>query len=114
MKPFIKLGCAAAMAIGGALWTVQAANALPLAPLAKSSAAPLVEQVAGGCGPGWHPNPWGRCVPNWRGGPGYYGRSGWYGGGYGHPGWRRGGYGHPGWHGGYGGHRGWHGPRHHW
>ncbi|WP_370880064.1 GCG_CRPN prefix-to-repeats domain-containing protein [Labrys monachus] len=26
----------------------------------------LVIKVAGGCGPGWHPNPWGRCVPNRR------------------------------------------------
>jgi len=30
-----------------------------------------VVHVAGGCGPGMHPNPWGRCVPfGWRSGPG--------------------------------------------
>lgn len=109
MKSLVKLGYAAALAIGGSLFTFQAANALPLAPLAKSSAAPLVQQVAGGCGPGWHPDPWGRCVPNWRGGHGFYGRPAWYG----HSGWR----GHGGWHGGHGGwhgghHGGWHGGHH--
>lgn len=34
----------------------------------------VVEFVAGGCGPGFHPNPWGRCRPNDRGyGDGGYG-----------------------------------------
>ncbi len=37
------------------------ANAMPAAPV--SSDMPIVH-VAGGCGPGMHPNPWGRCVPN--------------------------------------------------
>ena len=26
----------------------------------------IVQQAAWGCGPGWHPTPWGRCAPNWR------------------------------------------------
>ena len=26
-------------------------------------------QAAGGCGPGFHPNPWGICRPNWGWGP---------------------------------------------
>jgi len=54
-------------------------------------------QVWGGCGWGFHPNRWGRCVPNrygyyrphWRG---YYGYrphwGGYYGGGY-YPSWRQ-------------------------
>ncbi len=30
-----------------------------------------VIRVAGGCGPGWHPNYYGRCVPNYYGAYGY-------------------------------------------
>ena len=60
----------------------------------------IVERVAGGCGPGFHPNPWGHCRPNDRG---------WgYGGGYGGPR----GYGYGGDRGGYGrGPGGYDGPR---
>nr|WP_297300082.1 hypothetical protein [uncultured Methylovirgula sp.] len=55
-----------------------------------------VEQVAWGCGPGWHPNPWGRCVPNGPGWGAYY-----YGGWHRPWGW--------GWHRPWGWHRwGWH------
>ncbi|WP_342361730.1 GCG_CRPN prefix-to-repeats domain-containing protein [Terrarubrum flagellatum] len=69
-----------------------AAQAMPLAPVEQPAA---ITQVAWGCGPGWHPNPWGRCVPN-RWGPGYgfyrarpfYGPRPWYGPRYGW-GWRR-------------------------
>ncbi len=103
MKPSLELACAAAIAIGGSIVTMQAANALPLAPLDQATA-PLVQDVRWGCGPGWHPNPWGRCVPNWRGGPGWRGRSAW-GGGH----WRGGGWGGPGWRGGHGGWGGGHG-----
>ena len=62
----------------------------------------MLQDVSWGCGPGRHPNPWGRCVPNW-GGPRYYHGGGYYGGRWGwhHRAW----YGH-GWHGG-----GWHGGR---
>ncbi|PBB98073.1 MULTISPECIES: hypothetical protein [unclassified Mesorhizobium] len=36
-------------------------------PMAKPSAAPLpIETVGWRCGPGWHVNHWGRCVPNGR------------------------------------------------
>ena len=46
-----------------------AANAVPAGPNVPAlDAAPAVELVAGGCGPGWHPvpphfTPWGRWVP---------------------------------------------------
>ena len=48
--------------------------------------------AAGGCGPGWHPNPWGVCRPNW-GWRRHWRPVGFYG--YARPGW--------GWH-----HHGWH------
>jgi hypothetical protein len=36
-------------------------------PMAKPSASPLpIETVGWRCGPGWHMNRWGRCVPNGR------------------------------------------------
>ena len=36
-------------------------------PLVKPGAAPLpLETVGWRCGPGWHMNRWGRCVPNGR------------------------------------------------
>jgi hypothetical protein len=53
-----------------------------------ASAAPLpLVNASYWCGPGWHPDPWGRCVPNYYGwgywgpgwGPGFYGR-GFHGG----------------------------------
>ncbi|WP_257166900.1 GCG_CRPN prefix-to-repeats domain-containing protein [Bradyrhizobium sp. SRS-191] len=47
---------------------------LPSQPAAPDS---NVERVAGGCGPGWFPDRWGRCRPAPRA---YYG----YGGGYGY------------------------------
>jgi hypothetical protein len=86
------LGIAAVLAAG--LGSATSANAAPFSSgLIRSDA--VIEFVAGGCGPGFHPNPWGRCRPNDRGygyggGPrGYYeGRPAYgYGGGYG----RRGG-----------------------
>jgi hypothetical protein len=47
-------------------------------------------QVSGGCGPAFHPNPWGFCVVN------HYA------------------YGYGGWHGYYGPHYGWGYHWHHW
>jgi Spy/CpxP family protein refolding chaperone len=60
-----------------ALMTVSA-QAAPPAPAkalpAREGAAPPIELVAQGCGPGWHRHGWrdywgrwhwGRCVPNW-------------------------------------------------
>lgn len=38
------------------------ANAMPLAP--STSSGGDVIKVAGGCGPGFHRGPYGRCVPN--------------------------------------------------
>lgn len=56
-----------AVALAGAGFAgVSQASAMPLA--GAPAATGPIEQVRWGCGPGWHPNPWGRCVPN-----GYYG-----------------------------------------
>ncbi|TPM92898.1 hypothetical protein [Mesorhizobium sp. B2-1-3A] len=78
MNYLAKYAITAALAVTGTAATVAASSAMPLAPLATPA---VVEQVAWGCGPGWHPNPWGRCVPNrvvvypryyyWHG-PAYY------------------------------------------
>ena len=82
---------AAALAVAGLATTAATASAMNFgttAPVASS----LVQEAAYGCGPGWHPNPWGRCVPNARvyyGRPVYYGHSVYYR----HPGWH-----HPYWH----------------
>jgi len=69
------------------------AQAAPIAPTLGSESNPGIIEVWGGCGWGFHPNPWGYCVPN---GYGYY-RPYWryrpywggyaYGGGY-YPYWR--------------------------
>jgi hypothetical protein len=68
---------------------IASAQAMPAAPLQGSTGS--LTQVGWRCGPGWHINPWGRCVPNRR----FYGAWGYYG---------------PGWH-----HRYWHGHWHrHW
>ncbi|MDX8468815.1 hypothetical protein RFM26_24195 [Mesorhizobium sp. VK23B] len=65
MNGLTKYSLAAALAIGG---TVAASAAM--APVAAPA---LVEHVAWGCGSGWHPDRWGRCVPNRRViYPGYY------------------------------------------
>lgn len=71
---------AAALAIAGLTATVETSSAMPLGPAAPAASS-LVQDVRWGCGPGWHPNPWGRCTPDRR--PAYaYG----YGYGYGyHP-----------------------------
>ena len=65
MKTTRKILLAAAVALAG----VTSAQAMPgaLGDEAAAAASP-VESVAWGCGLGWHPNPWGRCVPNrpWR------------------------------------------------
>jgi hypothetical protein len=44
-------------AIGGA------AQAMPLAPLARANGEIIA--VAGGCGPGWHRGPYGGCLRNY-------------------------------------------------
>jgi len=64
MNHLIKYVLSAALAVTGTVATAAASSAMPLAPLAQPAAPVLVEHVAWGCGPGWHPNHWGRCVPN--------------------------------------------------
>lgn len=86
MVRFKVLGVAAVVAAG--LTTVTAANAAPFgAGFGPPEREVIIERVAGGCGPGFHPNPWGHCRPNYRGWGGWGGPRG-YGGGY-----ERGGYG---------------------
>jgi hypothetical protein len=71
----------AAMAFVGALGlaaSAVSASAAPSVPNLDAQQASNIVQVAGGCGPAFHPNRWGRCVPNrygydrprayWRGG----------------------------------------------
>ena len=70
---------AAALAALGAIGLASAATAIP----AQAAPLPLIA-ASYGCGPGWHPDGWGRCVPNayfygyWGGprfyGPGFHGR----------------------------------------
>jgi len=75
MKKFPLIAAAAGTIVAASALGTQAMPAVPL-----SADMPVVH-VAGGCGPGMHPNPWGRCVPNGYGrgpvvvGPGY--RRGW-------------------------------------
>ncbi|OCC02005.1 hypothetical protein BA190_26195 [Labrys sp. WJW] len=97
MKRIIQIAAIASLGLPGLAATTIGASAMPLASPAPASA-PLVQQVAWGCGPGWRPNIWGRCVPQY---PVYsYGSYGWsrpvyyYGWG---GGWHRPYYRHP-WH----------------
>ena len=57
-----------ALVVAGALalgLSAVSANAAPAAPdLGVTTGSPNIIEVAGGCGRGFHPNPWGRCVPN--------------------------------------------------
>lgn len=58
----IKTICAAAILSGAALAGASQASAMPFGQAPSGGVA--IEQAAWGCGPGWHPNRWGRCVPN--------------------------------------------------
>jgi hypothetical protein len=70
----------AVLVLAGALGLMAAAtlaNAAPAVPSSGTQQASNIVQIAGGCGPGFHPNRWGRCVPfrygygprpYWRGG----------------------------------------------
>ena len=77
------LGLVAVVTAG--LATATAANAAPFG-YGPPDAGVMIQRVAGGCGPGFHPNPWGHCRPNDRGW-GWGGPRGPYGGrpGYGGP-----------------------------
>lgn len=57
-----KILCSAIAALLMATVAPNGANAFPLA--GTSSGNPEITLVAGGCGPAFHRNPWGRCVPN--------------------------------------------------
>ncbi|CAM5764973.1 hypothetical protein LMIY3S_01327 [Labrys miyagiensis] len=61
---------AAALAITGLAATIETSSAMPLGSKVPA-ASPLLQDVRWGCGPGWHPNPWGRCVPDRRPAYGY-------------------------------------------
>ena len=74
MKTSIKFVLAATAFAGTSLAAIEAASAMPVAPMQKESS-PLLQDVGWRCGPGWHVNPWGRCVPNRRWG--YGPRWGW-------------------------------------
>lgn len=52
-----------------------AANAAPAVPASAAEHGANIIAVAGGCGPGFHPTPWGHCVPFRHGfyRPRYYG-----------------------------------------
>ena len=55
----------AVLAAAGLAATMSATSAMTVAPN-TTAGNPLLQTIAGGCGPGFHPNPWGRCVPNRR------------------------------------------------
>lgn len=78
----MKLLAATALAVG---LGVASAQAMPISSL-SDKVEPTVQTVGWRCGgPGFHMNPWGRCVPNRRVyGPRFYGGYGW-----GHRGWHR-------------------------
>src|SRR3979409_2660403 len=60
----MKLLAASALAIGLGFAAISASQAMPIAPLDQSQAAPEdTIRVAGGCGPGWHRGPYGGCRP---------------------------------------------------
>jgi hypothetical protein len=56
---------AATLAIAGLGATIENSSAMSPVRVAPAASA-LVQDVRWGCGPGWHPNPWGRCVPERR------------------------------------------------
>ncbi|QPC89182.1 GCG_CRPN prefix-to-repeats domain-containing protein [Mesorhizobium sp. INR15] len=64
MNRLTKYAIAAALAVGGTGTTVAASSAMPIVSITQPAGSALVEHVAWGCGRGWHPNHWGRCVPN--------------------------------------------------
>jgi hypothetical protein len=88
MNFFLNLGCRIAIAFGSMIAASVALNAMPNASLARVDTG-SIKNVDWACGPGWHLNPWGRCVPDyWRRGGGwshgYYGYPDYGGGGWHH------------------------------
>jgi hypothetical protein len=74
---FFSLVLAAALAVG-----LYAPRAQAFSPARVDAPASPVELTAGGCGPGWHRNPWGRCAPGGLYGAPMYGAPVYGGGGY--------------------------------
>ena len=69
----MKLLAASALAIGLGFAAISASQAMPIAPLDQSQAAPEnTIRVAGGCGPGWHRGPYGGCRPMYNCPPGWH------------------------------------------
>jgi len=66
-----KLAFVAALALASV--EAPAAMAMPIAPLVDGASAPLTQEAGWRCGPGWHADPWGRCVPHRRPPPPAYG-----------------------------------------
>jgi len=64
MRLTTKLLIAAAITVAGAT----ASQAMPFASSDSFGVASPVQQIGWRCGPGWHMDGWGRCVPNrpWR------------------------------------------------
>jgi hypothetical protein len=88
MGPIFKFIGVALIAAAGLFATVGTSSAMPVAPTQQRTESGLLQDVRWGCGPGWAPNRWGRCVPIRRyyapryyyGGPRYYyGRPRYYG-----------------------------------
>ena len=53
-----------AVAALGLMTMTNAGSAAPVVHSLGVEQDTAIVQVAGGCGRGWHPNRWGRCVPN--------------------------------------------------
>lgn len=62
---FAKLALATVIAAGASMTFAGPSSAMTIVTTAPAYAVPI-ETVRWGCGPGWHPNRWGRCVPNRR------------------------------------------------
>ncbi|RFB80898.1 GCG_CRPN prefix-to-repeats domain-containing protein [Methylovirgula sp. 4M-Z18] len=76
MKAVYKFAAVAILAGSGLAAAVSASSAMPVATDHTVAGQAMIEKTAGGCGPGWHPNPWGHCVPFHRG-PEVVVRPGW-------------------------------------
>ena len=74
-----------ALALAASAVSASAAPAIP--DLGTSAGSSNIVDVAGGCGRWFHPNRWGRCVPNDRYGYRSHWENRYYGGGYDSP-WR--------------------------
>ena len=72
----IRLTMLGMAAVAGGLGPATVANAAPLSPASPGlvEGGARIERVFGGCGPGFHPNPWSLCRPNGYGPRPFYGR----------------------------------------